>query len=199
VLTADKTAEAAITFTPGILPQLNAAAQIGYGSVLKILIEFDEALWNTKETEKRMGVNLDKMSFLFSGEPLPTWWTQYPVKSNLLTGWLGGQKAERLKSADEKTIYEKAIQSLAAIFKLPIKEIEKKIVAHKIINWTADPFALGSYCYATLETVNARKLLTQPLQDTLYFAGEALYHGPEMGTVEAALASGLKVSQDVLK
>jgi len=32
--------------------------------------------------------------------------------------------------------------------------------------------------------------LTKPVEQTLYFASEAYYEGAEMGTVEAALASG---------
>ncbi|HET7179358.1 MAG TPA: FAD-dependent oxidoreductase, partial [Chryseosolibacter sp.] len=60
--------------------------------------------------------------------------------------------------------------------------------------WVADPFAGGAYAFATVETPNARALLTRPVQDTLYFAGEALYSGPAMGTVEAALVSGREVA-----
>lgn len=199
ILTANKNAKAFIKFTPDILPQLEAAKKIGYGYVVKILIEFDNSPWNDKATEKRMGVKLDKLSFLFSSEFIPTWWTQYPKESTLLTGWIGGYKAEELKSVDEKTIYEKAVLSLSNIFKLPINDLKKKIKAHKIINWSAEAFTLGSYSYSTLETVEARKILTTPLNNTLYFAGEALYEGPEMGTVEAALSSGLKTAKTIVK
>jgi len=199
VLTANENSKAHIKFTPNILPQLNAAKNIGYGYVIKILIEFDEAFWTKQETEKRMGMSLDNMSFLFSHEAVPGWWTQYPKQSTILTGWAGGSKAALLKTVDDTAIYDKAIQSLSNIFKLSIEELEKKIRAHKIVNWSAEPFILGSYSYATLGTFEARKLLTQPVQNTLYFAGEALYEGPEMGTVEAALASGLKVAKDILK
>jgi monoamine oxidase len=198
VLKANKNSKAYINFIPNILPQLKAAEKLGYGCVIKILFEFDEALWNNKETQKRIGVNLDKAGFIFSGEAVPTWWTQYPKESNLLTGWMGGHKAELLKSADEKTIYDKAIKSLANIFKMNEKDLEKKIHANKIINWTTDPFALGSYSYVTINSTESRKLLNEPIQNTLYFTGEALYEGPEMGTVEAALASGLKAAENIL-
>jgi monoamine oxidase len=58
---------------------------------------------------------------------------------------------------------------------------------------------MGAYGYATVENSAAKKILSSPVSDTLYFAGEALYEGPEMGTVEAALASGQKVAQEILK
>jgi monoamine oxidase len=198
ILKSGKKSRAHINFIPAILPQIKAVDKLGYGCVIKILFELDEALWNNKEIQKRIGINFDKAGFIFSDEPIPTWWTQYPKESNVLTGWMGGHKAELLKSANEKTIYDKAIQSLANIFKMNEKDLEKKIRAHKIINWTAEPFALGSYSYVTINSTDARKLLNKPIQNTLYFAGEALYDGPEMGTVEAALASGLKAATSIL-
>jgi monoamine oxidase len=199
VLTATKNSRAHINFIPSLPPQLNAVEKLGYGYIIKILLEFDEAFWYNKETQKRIGVNLDEAFFIFSGEPFPTWWTQYPKQSNLLTGWLGGSRAELLKSADEKTIYDKALHSLANIFKMTERDLEKKIRAQKICNWSAEPFALGSYSYVTVNSADARQLLNESVKDTLYFAGEALYEGPAMGTVEAALASGLKTAGNILK
>jgi hypothetical protein len=34
--------------------------------------------------------------------------------------------------------------------------------------------------------------------DAIFFSGEALYAGPDMGTVEAALASGQETAQTIL-
>jgi predicted NAD/FAD-dependent oxidoreductase len=66
------------------------------------------------------------------------------------------------------------------------------------MNWTADPFTLGSYAYDTVEAPEARKILNTSIQDTLFFTGEYLYEGAEMGTVEAALTSGLDVAERML-
>jgi monoamine oxidase len=40
--------------------------------------------------------------------------------------------------------------------------------------------------------------LKEPDRGAIFFAGEALYDGPDMGTVEAALASGLETAQTIL-
>ena len=45
----------------------------------------------------------------------------------------------------------------------------------------------------------AKKKLREPIADTIYFAGEALYSGNSGGTVEAALVQGLDVAKKVLK
>ena len=50
---------------------------------------------------------------------------------------------------------------------------------------------MGAYSYATVETEAAKKLMTTPLANTIFFAGEALYSGNHPGTVEAALVSAL--------
>jgi monoamine oxidase len=36
-----------------------------------------------------------------------------------------------------------------------------------------------------------------PVEETLFFAGEALYEGSEIGTVEAALVTGLAAAKAI--
>ena len=76
--------------------------------------------------------------------------------------------------------------------------IEERLAAHYITNWTADPFTCGAYSYATLDTHWAKNVLAEPLEQTLYFAGEALYNGTEAGTVEGALANGIEVARKMI-
>jgi monoamine oxidase len=69
--------------------------------------------------------------------------------------------------------------------------------AMKVVNWNVDPYALGAYAYATLKSPQAIQVVSKPVDDTIYFAGEALYEGAEMGTVEAALASGKQTVEQI--
>jgi monoamine oxidase len=106
--------------------------------------------------------------------------------------------AEKKKDmADEEFIHE-AIRSLATIFSKSEEELKDNLVAWKVANWTTDPFTLGSYVYDTVESHKARKVLSRPINDTIYFAGEFIYEGPSMGTVEAALTSGLDAAKKLL-
>jgi len=41
--------------------------------------------------------------------------------------------------------------------------------------------------------------LNEPVEKTIFFAGEYLYEGPAMGTVEAALTSGLRTADQIIK
>jgi monoamine oxidase len=64
------------------------------------------------------------------------------------------------------------------------------LMAARAIHWGQDRFARGAYSYAMPRSHAAQDELARPAGGILYFAGEALYRGTDMGTVEAALANG---------
>jgi monoamine oxidase len=181
----------AIKFDPTIPAYHKAACNVGFGGVIKITIEFRKAFWET-QTGKKM----PSLRFLFSDAEIPTWWSQLPEHTPILTGWLGGPKAENLHKT-EKEIYEMAVSSLSYAFNCSKDLIIDHIKAWHVSDWTKDPYSLGAYAYATLQTQNAREILTTSLEDTIFFAGEALYDGPEIGTVEAALVSGSSIAKKI--
>ena len=195
VLQANEEEPGAISFSPALPEIKKAINDMAMGAVIKILLQFKEQFWENKEITQRAGKSMEKMGFIISQQPIPTYWTQYPKKNALLTGWLGGPNAAALKDASDEKILGMTIDSLANIFSLPAAEITKLLATSKVLNWTADIYSRGSYSYATTKTATARKMLCMPVENTIYFAGEAMYEGPEMGTVEAALASGKSVAE----
>jgi monoamine oxidase len=116
----------------------------------------------------------------------------------VLTGWLAGPKADRVSSLTEAELIEMGLASLGEIFDLSVDRIRSDLVAARAINWGNDPFARGAYTYATPRTRKAQSILRRPNGDGIFFSGEALYAGPDMGTVEAALASGQETAQTIL-
>jgi monoamine oxidase len=90
------------------------------------------------------------------------------------------------------------IESLAEIFNLPPDRITRDLVTSRAINWGSDPFARGAYSYATLKTRQAQAVLRKPNGGAIYLSGEALYDGRDLGTVEAALATGKATAQAIL-
>jgi monoamine oxidase len=169
-----------------------AAADIGFGNVVKILLRFTTKWWADQG-----GRNLADLSFLISDATIPTWWTQHPAGHPVLTGWFAGPKADRVSSLTATEFMEMGFASLAEIFDLPPDRIGRGLVFSRAINWGNDPFARGAYSYATPKTRAAQPALRQ-LDGAIFYAGEALYAGADMGTVEAALASGLETAQMVL-
>jgi len=175
----------AIAFEPAIENYMQAARNIGYGSVIKVQLQFDEAFWYSYKKD---------LGFVLSTETVPTWWTLYPDQWPLLTGWLGGPQTEKLYNVSTETILQHALQSLSNIFNETTNALQSLLTAWHVSNWHNEPFTMGAYSYSTLQTTEARKLLNTPVDNTLFFAGEGCYDGINGGTVEAALTSGQQVS-----
>jgi monoamine oxidase len=173
-----------IRFDPAIEKYINAANQVGYGSVIKILFQFKEHFWNEYA---------DDIGFIFTDEIVPTWWTQLPSKNGLLTGWFGGQQVLRVKGAGEKEIASIAIESLAKTVKREKADLQKLLIAQEVHDWGINPFSCGAYTYSMLQTAAARKTLREPADDTIFFAGEGYNEGDSAGTVEAAFESAKAV------
>lgn len=199
VMKAGRDEEGAVSFSPAIPKYTRAIQQMGFGAIIKVLLEFKEAFWENEETARLAGNSLKEMGFLLSDEAVPTWWTQFPERSALLTGWLGGPNAEKKKEVSNEELLQDGIQSLANIFKRSVDDLKADLIAWNVVNWTAEPYTRGSYAYDTIEAPAARVILNTPVNNTLYFAGEYLYDGPAMGTVEAALTSGLETGKHILK
>jgi len=179
----------AIAFSPGIPGHLQAASRMGFGTVTKILMEFDKPLRNREYPDT---------SFVLSNESIPTWWTSLPLKDALLTGWLSGSARQRLGEMDEQALIDRGLDSLASIYGLEVAALRHALVKALALDWAAEPFVRGGYSFETVETPEARKVLRRPIAGTLFFAGEALYEGPVPGTVEAALVSGREVAARIL-
>jgi monoamine oxidase len=170
-----------------------AAAHIGFGNVIKILMRFETRWW----LEGRK--DLADLTFLLSEERIPVWWTQHPSDLPVLTGWFGGPKTARMDQLNEQEIIEAGLASLADLFGRDPKQLVRSLVAARAINWARDRFARGAYSYATTETRAAQSVLSTSAGGAVFYSGEALYRGRDMGTVEAALASGLETARTVLR
>ena len=183
----------AIALPSAARERIAAIADIGFGNVVKILLRFATKWW-----ADHGGRDLADLSFLLSDATVPTWWTQHPAGYPVLTGWFAGPKADRVSSLTATELIDIGLASLAEIFDLPLDRIRRDLVASRAINWGNDPFARGAYSYATPKTRAAQSVLRKPDGGAIFFSGEALYAGPDMGTVEAALASGQETAQTIL-
>jgi len=199
-----------IRFVPELPVAKQAALQkLAMGNVLKINLRFRERFW---ETAKLWDKDAERVSFHEVGffhypdAPLPTWWTQLPIRAPLLVGWTGGPSADRLRTgsgsdlANPATgqVLDQAIQSLARIFRIPASEIGEQLEASYIHDWATDPFSLGAYSYVPVDGLEAQKELSLPIDNKLYFAGEATAKG-HIGTVHGAIQSGQRAATEVLQ
>lgn len=178
-----------INFQPSIDHYFEAAKKIGFGTVVRVVLEFKEPFWE----EKKKGIG-----FLFTNEIIPTWWTQLPSSYPLLTGWAGGPQAWPLENKSDDEVLQAALQSLSNIFEKAVGELKQLLVDSLVANWTNDPYSFGAYSYSTIESTQALKVFNSPIDNTIFFAGEAFYDGSSPGTVEAALVSAKNTVEKII-
>jgi monoamine oxidase len=168
----------AVRFFPDLKKQ-SALRFLASGPVIKAALRFPRRFWP------------HEVAFFHSpGATVPTFWTPLPARVPLLIAWAGGPKAERLAGRDARAA---ALASLRTVFaRCPGPD---QVLLH---DWQADPFACGAYSYVRVNGANARRQLAEPLEDTLYFAGEATHVEGEAGTVSGALQTGARAAREAL-
>lgn len=201
VLSAAAGLEGAIRFEPDLLEKRRSAGRLEMGSVVKILIQFSSAFWEVQSLGTLPeGRRLDRMAFLHSARiPFATWWSFFPVRSNILVGWAGGPSAGPLIGRTQDDILRQAIQTLSKMLGLAEDEIESKVQKFWACDWQSDPFSRGAYSYVPVGAVDAAESLGKPVENTLFFAGEATDAQTFGGTVDSAIATGRRAARELLE
>ena len=91
-----------------------------------------------------------------------------------------------------------AIECVSHIFGLRHQQVVSLLEAWYVHDWQADPFSRGAYSYIRVGGFDAPAVLSRPIENTLFFAGEATDTSGHGGTVHGALASGKRVADEVL-
>jgi monoamine oxidase len=173
---------------------LTAASQLRMGNAFRITLRFCEPFWKTLPSRP-----IEDLSFLFSfGEMPPVWWTTHPHPSALLTGWVGGPRSAALAILSSAALADRACSTLAHIFGLRTAQVRDLLLDCYTHDWRNDPFSLGAYSYVAAGGLDAPRQLTQPVSNTLFFAGEHTDTTGHWGTVHAAMRSGLRAAQQIL-
>ncbi len=190
-----------IQFTPQLQQdKLAALKKLEMGKVIRVVLRFRERFWETIKPSARAKKNLSNMAFLFSqSEWFPTWWTTMPVKSPVITGWAPFRSAERLSGQSETFVTERSLQALSVLLGLSLQELETMLERIYFHDWQSDPFSRGAYSYGRVGADGAQSTVAAPLEDTLFFAGEATDANGHNGTVHAAIASGYRVAREILE
>jgi monoamine oxidase len=188
----------AVHFSPDLPEKFAAAEEIEMGAVVKVILRFREAFWENG-VPTAAGEKLSQMAFMHSGESaVPTWWTYFPVRASVLTGWAGGPAGERLSHRPASEILSTALDALAKMTGICKSKLEGLLQASHVADWQSDPFARGAYSYIAVGGMEAPKRLAAPVEDTLFFAGEATATHGLGGTVDAAILTGRRAADEIL-
>jgi monoamine oxidase len=191
--------EGTVKFDPAIPDKLDAAAKIEMGPVVKVILKFRTAFWEGRDVPTAGKEKMQSLAFMHSRESsVPTWWTYFPIRATVLVGWAGGPAAENLSHRPAAAIVAEALASLAQYTGIARDELDQLLEASHVADWQADPLARGAYSYVTVGNLSAPKKLAEPIDSTLYFAGEATASDGIGGTVDAALSSGRRAADEIL-
>jgi monoamine oxidase len=176
---------AQVRFEPPLVGKATALLGLDPGAARRITFELRD------DPRPRLG----RATFLhLVGCPVPTFWTSFSDKTFRLVGWVGGSTALAV-THDE---FERAAAvSLGRALGMSEAELERSIAGAHAHDWIGDRHTLGVYAYTTAGASDAPERLAEPIDDVLFFAGEATHHEGELGTVAAAIATGHRAAAEI--
>jgi monoamine oxidase len=177
-----------VAFHPEPSRILSAADRMEQGSVRRLVLVFRTPFWKVK---------MPAMRFLFAPGTTPAvYWTQHPRETAMLVGWVGGPKADAVSNGEQ--FLAEALRSLERIFSLAPQSLDAELRNWYLHDWQSDPYTLGAYSYAPFCAVDCSTEMANPVDNTLFFAGEHTDITGHWGTVHGALRSGLRSAKQLL-
>ena len=188
------TGDDAVAFAPPLpATKTEALAKLAMGSVVRVVLCFRTAFWERIEN----GRYRDAGFFRCIDGPFSVYWTQAPVHGECITAWVGGPRADALDRRSPDEIVDLALDGFGTMFGEPdLARDEFESAAWH--DWIRDPFSRGAYSYVLVDGTEARADLGAPLDDTLFFAGEATSLDGQGGTVNGAIVTGERAAAEVV-
>lgn len=178
----------AVRFQPPLEQKRETLSRLKMGPIVKVLCRLSPELW-------RELPQLEGVGFLHAPElKIPVWWTLAPLHAPHLVGWAGGPRAEALHALSRDERHAMALDSLTTILGLSPARLAEGLEWLEVIDWQDDPFAHGGYCVFPVGGAELARSLAAPIEDTLFFAGEATHADGFAGTVHGAIATGLRAA-----
>jgi monoamine oxidase len=174
-----------LAFDPPLADKMAAAAGLPLGLANKLFLRFDGELPGIDHDAHLVGSTTRRETMSYQVRPFGR-----PV----IACFFGGRFAAQLERDGIAAMTAVAADELAGLFGADIRRQLSPLASSA---WRADPFARGSYSYARPGHADDRTLLAGPVDDRLFFAGEATSanffstaHGAyQSGTAAAAAAA----------
>ncbi len=176
----------AITFTPELPKrQLDAFAKLSLGSYDHIALEL---------TGNPLGFESDDLVFEKSADARTAAILANVSGTPLCLIEVAGTFGRDLAAHGEAAMVDFAADWLAGLYGADVKKAIKRSHATR---WNHEPLALGAFSAAAPGGQGARRVLMEPVNEAVWFAGEAV-HETLWGTVGGAWESGERAADAVL-
>ncbi|THD74387.1 MAG: FAD-dependent oxidoreductase [Phenylobacterium sp.] len=176
--------QARLTFSPGLPEKLAAAAGLPLGLADKAFLSLAEPAMF--EAEGHLFGRIDRTE---TGS-----YHLRPFGRPYIEVYLGGRCARGLEGEGLGAMTAFAIEELVALIG---SDIRSKLAPVAETHWASDPWALGSYSHALPGHAGDRAILAAPVENRLFFAGEAT-HPNFYSTCHGAWMSGLRAADEAL-
>lgn len=117
-----------------------------------------------------------------------------PLGRPQIEAYFGGTLAAELEANGDGAFFDFAVSELTGLLGSDFRRRLKPIRIHR---WGLDSFSLGSYSYALPGFADCRQALAEPVEDRLFFAGEACSVG-DFSTAHGAWQTGVTAADQVL-
>jgi monoamine oxidase len=172
----------ALRIEPALPDKLEAAHALPLGLADKVFLQIDDP--HDLPAESRLFGATDRTA---TGS-----YHLRPFGRPVIEGYFGGRFAEELEDADAFASF--AIDQIAALLG---SNMRKRLHPLAASAWRRDPFARGSYSYAQIGHSGARAVLAAPVDNRLFFAGEACSFN-DFSTAHGAYRTGVKAADAVM-
>jgi monoamine oxidase len=171
------------------------AAGMKMGQVVRLAVRFEKQAWRRLWPKMLHAERAGGFGFIHSlVKGVPVWWSLSDQPT--LVGWAGGPAAKSLLRLSPAGRRQRALRSLAEILRTPVGKLRQGVVDWQGCDWGREPFTRGAYTFTAAGQDGTPRRLAEPVQGTLFFAGEATAEGAEVGTVHGALSSGLRAARE---
>ncbi len=178
-LPTDLVARERLVFRPALPDKLEAAARLPLGLANKLFLAIDRP-----EILPESGHLFGRIDRTATGS-----YHTRPFGRPYIEAFFGGANARALEQEGGRALEAFALEELAGLFGSEIR-CHLRFLASTA--WASDPFAAGAYSHALPGFADARAYLAAPVEDRLFFAGEACsphYFSTAHGAFETGVAA----------
>lgn len=175
-----------IAFTPALpTKKTDAFSKFGMGPGMKVFLKFTNKFYE---------------DVLYGGSICGAYADDTVGKEtsdNVMLAFIMGDQAANLHAlGSDIAITNALLEELDIIYN---GQASSSFISSSVYDYTAKPFIKGAYGYSTIGMGDARKIAAEPINQKIYFAGEAMNTNGHHQTVHGAVESAYKAVIDILE
>jgi monoamine oxidase len=168
-----------IQFIPALPPDKTTAFnKIGMDPGMKVFLKFNQKFYD----ENIIGGNI---CAAYADESIGK-----TGNDHVLLAFIMGQQANYLTSLGSDTAITNAL--LAELDLMYAGQASASFISSHVENWTTKPYIQGAYSFSTVGIGTSRQKAAEPINNQLYFAGEAMNINGNHQSVHGAIETGYR-------